>query len=599
MRRALAGWAVALLLAVPAPAAAEGPGPVFPLRVAFADHKQDLLNLEARLRAAPDSALTGLPGFPVLLLACDAAGCVGPHQVRIDGAADIGGQGDPVPGTELDDAFAAGGWLPVALTAQPGTAVGVSWTADGRELHTQVPVPQPGRVTVLTRDGRELVVRGDVTPAAGHAWRVALAEQARGDGLAAIAVLEAGRRLFGPMAPRQALLLADLYRHAALTRQAEVPYRELLNAREGDIPIRARMGLARTALDWGLPEDAVKLLSNLRLQRDHPLQGEVNGLLIRAQLALDPGPGLIQRLPESGGDPFVAVNRAMAFMAVGDTFTAVSEFNEAARNANRSLPVEAHLRERALLAVGTLYAEQGRLEDALQVLDEMSPDGVLGDRYRYGRGMAFYLAGERVKAVVEFQALERDWPDSPYRFEALLMAAEAYRQLGTPSRAVAEYRKALRWLQNESRRLDGLMEGTRTESFDTGLTGAAFSGRWRELPRGVNGNLSTGLRVLFRTPGISLVLDDYRQIGRTIGRLEWLNRRLTGGNGVAAEVSRGIDQLEVFRNLFENAVRQVVIQVLAEERERIEELSVAAGVGVTQSLLFDRPGAAAGTGYGP
>jgi tetratricopeptide (TPR) repeat protein len=283
----------------------------------------------------------------------------------------------------------------------------------------------------------------------------------------------------------------------------------------------------------------------------------------------------------------------MAFMSVGDTFSAVQDLEAAARAANRSVPEEAYLRERTLLALGLLYGEQGRLEDALGAFARMAPGGPLADRVRFGRGMAFFHHEDLVKAVAEFQALERDHPDSPYALEGALIMADAYRRLNAPLRAVTEYRKALESFRARAASTDEVLAEADGLSFDEGLTGLLFSDAWKgsearePIPR------LEGLQLLLHTPGFAALLDEYRQVILTIDRLEGLNRRLAGRgqDDAAARVSAAVDRLGVFRSMFEAAARQAVIGILKDERERLEDLSLTASLGITQSILFDRMGA--------
>lgn len=583
---AAAGALAALALVGPAPAATPPPLPA-PVQQAFLEHKRVVLALEAALRTTPDTALTGLPGFAVLLLACDGAGCVGAHQLRVEGAE---------TGTDLDGqlpaVFSAGGWLPLAVAHVPGDRVRVAWRLGDKVRGAEVPLPPPGQVTVVESRGDGLAVRGPAAPGPEAAWRVALAERARGDRLAAVAVLAAERRLNTGLSAEQSLLLADLYADAGLLQEAEQGYAALATDPHPATRLRAQAGLARIDLERGRPRAVVERLTPVTPPPNDPLAGTVTDLLIRAHLALDEGRAATRLLPATGNDPYLAVNRAMAFIGVGDTFSALEQFKAAARSANRSVPDEAYLRERVLLAMGLLYGEQGRLDEALGAFSDMSPQGPLADRMRFGRGLAFVQHGDRVKAVAEFQGLERDFPDSPYALEGLLQMAEAYRALNAPRRAVAEYRKALERFQARARAADYLIADADRLPFDQGLTGLIFSGAWHPPAAPEEGDRYRGLEILFHTPGFAALFDEYRQVVLTMDRLEAINRRLAGGGQAeaAGRVRDAIDRLGVFRSLFEAAARRAVLQILKEERERLEDLSLTASLGITQSILFDRLG---------
>jgi len=476
------------------------------------------------------------------------------------------------------------------VVGDPGGATKVAWWGVGNGAREGfAPLPSPGHVTILVSGADGLAVRPDVVPTADLAWRVALAERGRGDALAAIAALEAGIRLLPGVQVAHRLFLAGLYREAGLLDEADAIYSIVAAGAPGDDGMRGTIGRARVALARGDAGKAAALLAPLHPAPDHPLAGTVGELILRAHLAREGG-GLMRPPPATGGDPFALVNRALAFMAMGDTFSAVGEFRAAAKAASRSVPEEAYLRERVELALGTLYAQQGRLEEALGAFEEISPEGPLADRVRYGRGLAFYNHGDLVKAVAEFQALEMEAPESAYALEGILIMADAYRRLNAPRRAVAEYRHALDRFQGRAKAVGLLLSDADKVPFDQGITGLVFGGRWRgeaPLPKDVT---TAGLRLLFQAPGFVTLEDDYRQIGRTIDRLDGVAVRLERGGqeGMSRAVHDGIDRVGVFRSMFEAAARQAVIRVLKDERARLEDLSLTASLGVGQSILFDR-----------
>jgi len=58
----------------------------------------------------------------------------------------------------------------------------------------------------------------------------------------------------------------------------------------------------------------------------------------------------------------------------------------------------------------------------------------------------------------------------------------------------------------------------------------------------------------------------------------------------AGSVTAAVDRMGVFRSLIEAAARRAVLRILQEERERMEDASLTASLGITQSILFDRLG---------
>ncbi|MFQ5509718.1 MAG: tetratricopeptide repeat protein [Leptospirillia bacterium] len=560
-------------------------GPMAPVRPLYTQYKADVLTLEAALRGAPDTALSGLPGFAVLLLSCEGEGCIGPHDIRITGLAGPLRVDLSVERIQhwLAAAFPQGGWVPVVLP-RSAEVVEISWGIPGHVIPARVTLPPPGRVTRVVRGGVQIAVEAERKPSSEHAWRVALAERARGDLLAGVAVLEAGLQE-QDADPAHRLLLGDLYREAGLPDRARSVYRKLMTE-AGDTALWARIGIAGIDLEQGDSQAVADALAPLDLPPNHPLASRVADLLVRAYLKMQKGQAAIALLPQAAGDPFVAVNRAMTYVAVGDTFSAILELKEAVRIANPSIPVEAYLTERVLLTLGTLYASQGKLDEALSAFSRMSREGPLGARQLYARGLAFYQNDDRVKAAAELSALAQKWPRTDTALEGTLLKADAYRQLNAPHQAITEYRQALEQLRDKEKILRALITEVEGSSFDEGFTGHIFSERWKE-PDGAPG-AKVGTRALFRMPGFSRVVEDFRQIGLTVHRLEKIGRRMAGSgqSRVAERLQKDIEHFGVFRTLYETAARQVVLDGLKDEVDRTVDLSVVASLGITQNILF-------------
>jgi hypothetical protein len=162
---------------------------------------------------------------------------------------------------------------------------------------------------------------------------------------------------------------------------------------------------------------------------------------------------------------------------------------------------------------------------------------------------------------------------------------------------VAEFRKALERFNGRGQAIDYLLAETQRERFDEGITGLIFTGDWQRPGLHVQPRLSTGLRILFATPGLSAQLDEHRQIYLTLTRLEALKRQpeVRANPALMARLEEGLDGLYVFRGLFQAAAREWVINTLTTARAQTEELAVAASLGISQSVLFDSTGRSSGT----
>ncbi len=498
--------------------------------------------------------------------------------MRLDGLDDVATAAEWLP-----RAFAKGGWVPVAVPHNSALAE-LDWTGSGRLDLARVALPKPGNITLVVRTKTGLKVTPNVAPSVADGVRVAMAEAARGDLFAAIAVLESTDKAIGTLSGGQRLTLAELLRKTGLPTQATAVYHVL-----GDNPA-ARLGLARIAFDGGRYDDVLTALKPLAPGVEGPLASAVTDLSLRSLVALDRARDAVEGLPRGGGDPFLRANRATAFRAIGDTFSALFELKKAAALVDPEVPEQASLRERVWLTLGATLAEQGKLSDAMDAFGRVNPAGPFGDRYRFARGLAFFGNQERIKAVTEFQALQREHPYSPYTLEGLLVMAGAYRDLNAPRQAVTEYRKALELLQDRVHTIRSLLQTE--DDLDRGLTGRLFPAVGMRVEPSQRADLKIGEEILLADPDVARLITGYRRIDRTRMHLEVAKRRLLRQKmtDAVALASAAQDGVAALQGRFRNAARQVVVDLLETEQRQVEELSVAASLGLTQSVLFDSTG---------
>ncbi|MDH4228578.1 MAG: hypothetical protein OEW11_02375 [Nitrospirota bacterium] len=543
------------------------------------DIKGQLLRLEEPLRRSADARLTGIPGRPVVVLGCSAEACAKGHRVRISGVdeAEIA--------RRLSAAFAEGGWVALALDGRPGGSVTLNWEMSGEKpLSAAITLPPAGSVVLVEPTEKALLVHPPQTPDADMVHRVALGDRARGDLLGAAAVLAVAP---GTLPIPDQLLLADVYREAGIDAPAADIYAALAEHPDAGVKLRVRIGQAYLELEKN-PSATLKTLGALKPPAGTSLAAEAATLQIAALRRTEAAHALISALPPAGGDAFVLAARAQAFVAVGDPFSAIREYDDAARLATGTAPEISALRERALLAAASLFAEQGRSAEALQRFDAISA-GEIADRVRFGRAVAFLRGGDLVKSVAEINAMERERPESAYLPEGRLMKAEIYRRLNVPYQAVAEYRKALSAFRERTRQLEALIVTVRGGPFGQGLTGHLFAPqRTGDIPPvGIEG---VAIQVLARHPALVAAVADHHQVAFTLERLE----QVAIGSSAGGDAGRGAalrDKVTALRGGLEAGAREQVTTLLEAERVRLSDLSIAAAVGITQSVLSDQTGA--------
>ncbi|HEY5649521.1 MAG TPA: tetratricopeptide repeat protein [Nitrospiria bacterium] len=111
---------------------------------------------------------------------------------------------------------------------------------------------------------------------------------------------------------------------------------------------------------------------------------------------------------------------------------------------------------RARLTAGRYLGNQGAYSDSVAMFATVDP----ASRYRpaalYGMGTAFISMKDRIKALVVFEELARDFPVSPYGLEASVRIGRCFARLNAYRTSVDRYRNAIRVLTDEKTFLEDM-----------------------------------------------------------------------------------------------------------------------------------------------
>ncbi len=170
-----------------------------------------------------------------------------------------------------------------------------------------------------------------------------------------------------------------------------------------------------------------------------------------------PGHELLTSIPRSSPFyPFALHERALAFRAGGDAYTAIGSWRRLESFHARD-PVEQRLVERARSALGHQYLDQRRDREALDLLRRVPEDSSYFASALSGIAWAYFGLGEYAKTIVAFRDLASRYPDRIGAYEGLLAAGEAYRRLQAYDPAAEQYRRALIAIRARRNDLDRLL----------------------------------------------------------------------------------------------------------------------------------------------
>jgi tetratricopeptide (TPR) repeat protein len=267
----------------------------------------------------------------------------------------------------------------------------------------------------------------------------------------------------------------------------------------GDVQDQRKLLLGVTYLEWGVGEEAARLLMTLAekpasgirsamawfyLERLYYRQGAYEKALeayLKAQRQLPQSllpeahylagnsllyqksyPKAVEYLslvPEgSEWYPFALYSSGLAYLNARDVSSTLKQFQKLVKFSPGENRLFQDLVHRARITLGFYLVDQERYETALESFSEVPPSSLFADQALFGLGWTYLKMGECEKAVVAFEDLISKWPYSAFSQEARLKIGTCYSKLKAYRKAVQNYQEALRVYSDYYEKLGTLLD---------------------------------------------------------------------------------------------------------------------------------------------
>ncbi len=364
--------------------------------------------------------------------------------------------------------------------------------------------------------------------------------------------------------------------------------------------------LGKTYLGWGLKSQAIltfkqvirefpamdRILSEAEyyLQKTQYLQGQYEAVTASyARLSRGAAPSFLPEIHYISGQSFLylkdypkavaALNQisknssqypyalyalGLAYLGVGDAYAAQQAFKKLIDLDLPPDPLEAsqvtRLIEKSLVTLGLMLIEQNRYQEAISVLGMVPARSPFFDQAVFGIGWSYMKLEEYVKAVVAFKDLTELFPESSYADEARVTMGYNYSKLKAYTKAVDSYRNSLDVSSRQINSLIQKMETLKLQGIDlsqvrrpTGFASPQESDKIWELVERYQ-----DLTRLSSKDGAQPIGNDFKV------SLKDLGRRLS------------------------STLQDLTLQSLKSQRERLEELSIHASIGIAKNLVLEK-----------
>ena len=258
--------------------------------------------------------------------------------------------------------------------------------------------------------------------------------------------------------------------------------------------------------------------------------------------------------------PFALYALGLAYLGFGDTYAAQQAFKKLIDLDPKNDPHVNGLIEKSHVTIGLLFIEQNRYPEALSDLGLLSTRSRFFDQALFGIGWSYMKMEEYVKAIVAFGDLIEMLPESPYAYEARLLRGFCYSKLKAYTKAVSNYREALEISSRQVTLLTQRMETLRQEGVNL-----------NEATRSLRVDLSGGSDKIRET------LKGYQELADLIP----MDAAQTKGNDLKL-------RLKELEHHFSTTFQELALQDLQRKRERLEDLSIQAGIGIAKNLTLER-----------
>jgi hypothetical protein len=391
------------------------------------------------------------------------------------------------------------------------------------------------------------------------------------------------------------LLLGGLYLHYGQHVRAEQIFSRLLqDSSEPLVRNRAWFYLGKVRYQRSLYAAAIESFDRVAGDLPAGLAAELPMLKAQTYMALGRFDAAVALLdgwqgPE-GWVAYARYNLGVALARLDRPEAAIRQLDRLGRSAAATAELR-DLRDKANLALGYIFLQQGRDSEARPVLSRVRLNGPFSAKALLGAGWADAAAQDYRAALTPWLELrERDLLDSAVQ-ESLLAIPYAWARLDAHREAAAGYQSALAAYDAEIARLDVAIDGSRSGQLVPAMLSAddARIGRWywqlEALPDSVENrylydlvarhSFQEGLRNVRDLAALSANLDEWQSKLAMFEAMVSTRRTAYGqreGRVAAGLDQAGIDGLQARRD------------VLAAHLERVERSRDVVGLATTEEL---------------
>ncbi|MGB5473581.1 MAG: hypothetical protein WBQ78_08895 [Gammaproteobacteria bacterium] len=262
------------------------------------------------------------------------------------------------------------------------------------------------------------------------------------------------------------LLLGGLDLSYGLRNEASRIFESMLTDEHSDEQTRNRAWfyLAKISFQRGDPANALQALSRVNGNMTRATRVEAAQLHSLLLLQLGQNDAAIRVLQESkdarAWSPYLAYNLGVAYIRSGQLDHGAKELDTLGEMSGRNEEIRL-LRDKANLALGYSYLQEGATKQSRDSLDRVRLEGPLSNKALLGAGWANAEADEYGHALVPWTELGKRDVTDPAVQEALLAMPYAMTRMNLHGRAVQHYNEAIGSLFDEKDKLDGSISAIR------------------------------------------------------------------------------------------------------------------------------------------
>ena len=391
------------------------------------------------------------------------------------------------------------------------------------------------------------------------------------------------------------LLLGGLYLHYGQHIRAEQIFSRLLqDSSEPEVRNRAWFYLGKVRYQRSLYPEALEAFDRISGELPESLDAELPMLKAQALLALGRFDAAVALLDGwQGPESWVAYaryNLGVALVQLNRPEEAIRQLDQLGRSTADTAELR-DLRDKANLALGYLYLQQGRDGEARPVLARVRLNGPFSAKALLGAGWADAATQNYRAALTPWLELrDRDLLDSAVQ-ESLLAIPYAWARLDAHGEAAAGYQAALDAYDTEIGKLDAAIAGSRSGQLVPAMLSAddARIGRWYwqldAVPDSVETrylydlvarhNFQEGLRNVRDLAALSANLDEWQS--KLSAFEQMVETRRTAYAQREQRVAAGLDQAGV-------GALQTRRDALAAHLEQVAQSRDIAGLATTEEL---------------